>query len=127
MSHYWMMKFPLLPTNNRLLKNWSSTHGKQKGSDKIGFKSRQDHTLDDVTSYLSEMNTPTTPRKQKHLYDKLCYIISKVGKAQHGDLVVIDYKAADELTPALILEGIARHGDRYHRRYDFRVLASIRL
>ena len=56
------------------------------------------------------MTAPTTPSKQKHLYeqrrlyDKVCYII--IGKSRRRDLLVIEYKAADKLTPALILEGL---------------------
>lgn len=41
----------------------------QKGGDRIGFKSRQNHTLDDVTSRFEQMNTretttPSTPDKK---------------------------------------------------------------
>ena len=117
----------------------------QKGGDMIGFKSREDHALDDVTSRLEQMNTgtkveeptmeepkveepkeakpktakpkmakpkvgkprlktPTAPDKSKRLYDKVCYII--VGKGGRRDLFVIEYKSADKLTPALVLEGL---------------------
>ena len=76
----------------------------RKGSDRIGFKSRQDHSLDDVTSRLEVMNTgseitrPTTPKKH------ICYITT--GKGPRRDLFVTDYKAADKLTPNVVLEGL---------------------
>lgn len=76
----------------------------RKGSDRIGFKSRQDHSLDDVTSRLEVMNTgseitrPTTPKKH------LCYITT--GKGPRRDLFVTEYKAADKLTPNVVLEGL---------------------
>ena len=81
----------------------------RKGGDKIGFKSREDHTLDNVSSRLSQINTgvekkmPTTPsKKQKRFYDKVCYII--IGKDQRWDLLVIEYKAANKLTPDVVLD-----------------------
>lgn len=57
----------------------------QKGGDRIGFKSRQNHTLDDVTSRFEQMNTretttPSTPDKKKRLYNKVCYIIVGNGR-----------------------------------------------
>ena len=66
--------------------------------------------MDDVTSRLSQMNTgskkkiPTTPKKQKRLYDKVCYIT--VGKDQRRDLLVVEYKAAHKLTPDVVLDGM---------------------
>ena len=102
----------------------------QKGDDMIGFKSRQDHNLDDVTSSLQQMNTgtkmeepkleepkmeepkvakskvttSTLPDKSRRLYNKVCYIT--VGISQRRDLFVVEYKSADKLTPALVLGGM---------------------
>lgn len=50
----------------------------------------------------SKVVEPTTPKKR--LYDKVCYIT--IGKARRRDVLVIEYKAADKLTPALALEGM---------------------
>ena len=62
----------------------------KKGGDTIGFKRREDHALDDVTSRLEQKitgtkpkaKTLTTPDKSKRLYDKVCYII--VGQVNVG-------------------------------------------
>ena len=87
----------------------------KEGDNKIGFKSREDKSLDDLTLRLKQMNTgkksaPKTPKKQeplyekKRLYDKVCYII--LGKDGRRDLLVVEYKAADKLTPVFLLEGL---------------------
>ena len=76
----------------------------KKGGDTIGFKRREDHALDDVTSRLEQKNTgtkpkaktPTMPDKSRRLYEKICDII--VGQAQRRNLYVIEYKSADKLT-----------------------------
>lgn len=103
----------LVAHEQRTVKELVISAWQQKGGDQIGFKSRKDHPLDDVTARLDQMNVgtdtaqPITPKKR--LYDKVYYIVT--GQAKTRDLFVIEYKAADKLTPDVVLEGlIARHG-----------------
>ncbi len=86
----------------------------QKGGDhNIGFKSREEKNLDDVTKCLKHTNTGKTSapkaskkldplHEQKRLYDKVCYIILR--KDERRDLLVIEYQAADNLTATVLLE-----------------------
>lgn len=91
------------------------------GGNLIGFESREGHALD-VTSRLQwnartelespkmegpkvtklESKTSTAPDTTKHLFDKSCYIINE--KGERRDLFVIEYMAADMLTPDMVLE-----------------------
>ena len=85
---------------------------KKGGADRIGFKRREDHALDNIAPRLEQMNigtkpkakTPTTHEKSRRLYDKVCYV--KVGQDQRRNLFVIEYKSAGKLTPALVKEGM---------------------
>ena len=79
----------------------------------IGFKNREEKSLDGVTKCLKHTNTGKTSapkvskkldplNEQKRLYDKVCYII--LGKDERRDLLVIEYQAADNLTATVLLE-----------------------
>ena len=79
------------------------------GNGQIRLKSREDHPLHDIDNRVRQMNTgseatvqPTTPTKRQ--YDKVYYITTRQGASR--DLFVIEYKAADKLTPEVVKEGL---------------------
>ena len=75
------------------------------GNGKIGFKSSEDHPLHNINDRVRQMNTgsvqPITPTKRR--YDRVCYITTSQGSR---DLFVIGYKAADKLTPEVVMQGL---------------------
>ncbi|KAI9795047.1 MAG: hypothetical protein M1816_000069 [Peltula sp. TS41687] len=74
------------------------------------FKSRTDHSLDDLTNRVSQMTTddddhssrPSTP-KPKRRYDKLVFLDDGEGERP---IFVVEYKAADKLTSDLLGSGL---------------------
>lgn len=76
------------------------------GHDRIRFKSREHHPLDDVSDRVIQMNAGSEisipPIAQN--YDKLCCITTSQGASR--DLFVIEYQAASKLTPDVFKEGL---------------------
>lgn len=103
-----MDEVALVAYEQRTVEEMVTSAWERIGGDDMGLNSRQGHSVDEVTARLNVMKTTPEeiqPTELRRLYDKVCYITGK-GIKEDRDHFVIEYKAADKLTPEIVLEGL---------------------
>lgn len=99
-------KIALIEYQERTVEEFVCNVWMRIGDDRIRFESREQHPLNDISDRVSHMNAGSeiTIPPIGDQYDKLCLITTSQDPSRY--LFVVEYQAADKLTPDVVKEGL---------------------